>query len=83
MPLPNALSRIYANRQPQGPVYDFDTRLTQQQRTLGPGRLGGLLTFPGVGNSPEGDTGRMALTMLAVGVLAVVGFNIWTHGYQS
>lgn len=79
----NVMSRIYSNRQPQGPVYDFDTRISSQQRSAGPGRLSGILTFPGVGDSPDLSTGRLGLTILAVGVLAVVGFNVWTHAYQS
>lgn len=76
------MQRIYSNRQPQGPSYNFDQRLTAQQPTPVPGGLGGVLTFPGI-QAPQMDTGRLALSALAIAVIAVVGFNVWTRAYQA
>lgn len=82
MPL-NAMGRIQARRAPTaGPEFErFDERVGGASPSNPLTR--GLVLLPGIGENPQADNGRMALTALAVLVVALAGFNVWTHAYQK
>ena len=82
----NVMGRVYANRNLAGPAYQFDNRiangLTMPQAIQVRGGTIGVLPFPGLGGGSVG-TGRGALTILAVAILGIAAFNIWTHEFQQ
>lgn len=83
----NVLSRIYSNRNLAGPDFTrFDNRIVAGLNVppafQNSGRTMGFVPFPG-GSGGSVSTGRGALTILAIGVLAVIGFNVWTHEFQQ
>lgn len=86
----NVLARLQSNRNLAGPDFGaaFDTRIVNGLNVSpsfrNQGRTPGLVPFPGGGGaSMNVQTGRGALTVLAVAVLALVGFNVWTHEFQK
>lgn len=79
-PFDNAMSRVYTMRAGNaGSMYD--TRIGQNTVET-PGQPPGYLMI-GNGHFPVPDVGQSALTILALAVVGIVAFNVWTHAYQA
>lgn len=83
----NVLARIYSNRNLAGPDFTrFDNRIVAGLNVPAPfqnsGRTMGFVPFPASSNGSV-STGRAALSILAIGVLALVAFNVWTREFRE
>ena len=82
----NAMGRAYSNRNLAGPNYQFDNRITNGlQSPLGQavGNAQRIIPFPGLEGGSSAATGQRALTVMAVLIVGLAAFHVWTHGYQQ